>query len=210
MGRDRDRFAQPHLFLVMYQELHTSPPPDDDELIPQNTRLPAHSVSWSVYFSAILSILCLVANVIVSLNLKYPPSASTGPSSMPKSYTDIQSLRRPSSFIRFDEVLRQSPPIPRQFNNYPATLSQVDSTDRTKVFPVDAKRHMGHIGSYSPEDLRVLVNKNVSIDPSNQKGSETHTSSPIPGLYDYSVPRDRLGYGDVRDQAPSPCRHERI
>ncbi|KAJ6631198.1 hypothetical protein B0H10DRAFT_1773319 [Mycena sp. CBHHK59/15] len=64
-------------------------------------------------------------------------------------------LRRPSQFIRFDEIKRPFPPVPKQFRNYPILLSQIDEGDKKKVFEDDPKRYMSAIGTISPEDRRI-------------------------------------------------------
>jgi len=136
----------------MYQRLPSSPLSDDEPK-------PAQAASRTNCICALFSVFALLLNIAFSL--KYPPITSS-PAPVTKPYTDIRYLRRPSTFIRFDEVPRPNPPIHRQFDNYPVTISQIDSVDQGKVFPVDAKRHMAHIGTISPEDRRVLVDSNVS------------------------------------------------
>lgn len=79
----------------------------------------------------------------------------------PVTYQDIQALRRPSQFIRFDEIKRPSPPGHKEFNNYPILVTQVDSARKDKVFEDDVKRYMAPIGTISPRDRRVLVTDTV-------------------------------------------------
>lgn len=74
---------------------------------------------------------------------------------------EIHNLRRPSQFIRFDEIQRPSPPEPKQFNNYPFLLAQVDSVDIDSVFPEDPLRFMGATGTATPEDRQVRVSETV-------------------------------------------------
>ncbi|KAJ7459648.1 hypothetical protein B0H11DRAFT_1872745 [Mycena galericulata] len=77
------------------------------------------------------------------------------PPNGPVTYKNIHLLYRPSPYIRFDEIHRPSPPVPRQFNNYPITLAQIDAEDEGRVFPNDHGALMSPIGTIVPEDRRI-------------------------------------------------------
>ncbi|KAJ7486861.1 hypothetical protein FB451DRAFT_1026391 [Mycena latifolia] len=48
-----------------------------------------------------------------------------------------------------------SPPFPRQFNNFPLLLTQVDSINRNKVFGQYPKKHAASVGTVYPETRHV-------------------------------------------------------
>ncbi|KLO16596.1 hypothetical protein SCHPADRAFT_887665 [Schizopora paradoxa] len=75
---------------------------------------------------------------------------------------DISKLRRPSQFIRFDEIQRPSPPIPRQFDNHPILIAQVDRDRPDHVFGEVTRQYMASPGTITPEDRRVLVTPSIS------------------------------------------------
>ncbi|KAJ6555856.1 hypothetical protein B0H19DRAFT_947805 [Mycena capillaripes] len=71
------------------------------------------------------------------------------------SHRDVAALRRPSQFIGFDKIQRPSPPIFRQFKNFPILLAQVDSVNRNKIFGQYPKRHAASVGTVYPETRHV-------------------------------------------------------
>lgn len=75
---------------------------------------------------------------------------------------DLFKLRRPSQYIRLDEIPRPSPPVERQFNNYPIAVGQVDSALPNRVIDNAVNIHMVHSGTIIPEDIRVHVSPTVS------------------------------------------------
>jgi hypothetical protein len=111
------------------------------------------------YVSLFLCLLLTLVNIILTISSKHTSSTVAAP----VTHKNIHLLRRPSQYIRFDEVRRPSPPIPRQFNNYPIAVAQVDSADKRRVFEEDLRAYMSPIGTVVPGDRRVLVTQTVSL-----------------------------------------------
>lgn len=109
------------------------------------------------------ALVCAVSAIInVTLTVLFaivPPMSPRLPS--PISVKDIIHLRRPSHFIRFDELSRPSPIVPVNFTNHPFTVAQIDQAQDTKIFPIDPRRRMVRLGTISPDDQRILVTKSV-------------------------------------------------
>jgi len=107
-----------------------------------------------------ICLLCAVVNLgLFHLSLSQdPPVVPT--TALTKQ--DIFKLRRPSQYIRLHEISRPSPPVARQFDNYPIVVGQIDSAAPNKVIDGAAHRHMVHSGTITPEDSRVHVSQTVS------------------------------------------------
>lgn len=147
----------------MYRQLPTSPASPDilsvegeknDAQLKSSSRLLGPRLCFA------LCAICTVVNLALSFLARDGPSLPVAP---PVTRKNIHLLRRPSQFIRFDEIERPSPPAPKQFENYPILLAQIDSSDTSKVFPDDPRKYMSHVGTISPEDRRVLVSETVSL-----------------------------------------------
>lgn len=120
------------------------------------------------YLPLLLCILFTLLNIVVTLaSQRIGSSTNASSRTTPITHKNIHQLRRPSQYIRFDEVLRPVPPVPRQFENYPITLAQVDAADSGKVFEEDLAAYMSPIGTVVPGDRRVLVTPTVSPSPSS-------------------------------------------
>ncbi|KAG9221717.1 hypothetical protein CCMSSC00406_0005630 [Pleurotus cornucopiae] len=139
--------------MASYKLLPVSPVPNDDEDLP-----PRKPSMLTPRICLLACILCTVFNLILSFRFETAKS-----NAYPiVTYKDIQSLRRPSQFIRFDEIKRPSPPVHKEFNNYPILMTQVDAAQKDKVFEDDVKRYMTTIGTISPRDRRVLITDTIS------------------------------------------------
>ncbi|KAF9464587.1 hypothetical protein BDZ94DRAFT_1161693 [Collybia nuda] len=112
------------------------------------------------HLSLIICLICTTINILLTARLEFSNPTPPQPASLSSHY--INHLRRPSQYIRFDEINRPSPPIPKQFVNYPILLTQIDASDKRKVFEDDPRRRMTHIGTISPGDKRVLVTNRIS------------------------------------------------
>lgn len=159
---------------------------------------PTSSSLWAIF-------VCLLCTV-VNLGLIHASSRTSSPSPVPISALtrqDLFKLRRPSQYIRLDEIPRPSLPVARQFNNYPIAVGQVDSASPHKVIDGAAHMHMVHSGTIIPEEARVHVSSTVS-----QSGQHTAVAvlivANLQGHNYCSVPRYRLRYGAVRSAAHDP------
>ncbi len=121
--------------------------------------------------SARFCIICTLINVAIVAFLPSNPAVSAAARTdalfsdsivrSTFSREDINKLRRPSQFVRFDEIQRPTPPIPRQFNNHPMLIAQVDYDHPNQVFGETKRRYMAAAGTITPEDRRVLVTPSV-------------------------------------------------
>ncbi|OBZ67428.1 hypothetical protein A0H81_12746 [Grifola frondosa] len=127
-----------------------------DATLTTSTRTVPSIGPWTV----IICLACTFANIFVTVF--YPLDRADLPTASRMTQKDIHHLRRPSQYIGLDEIARPSPPIPRQFDNYPILITQVDSAHREKVFDDDARAYMSRIGTITPEDRRVHVSNTVS------------------------------------------------
>jgi hypothetical protein len=145
----------------VYRPLVTSLPSPDASA---ELETPDENYLWQhgVTVALVVCVLCTAINVALAISSTMFTPALLPLSSITRK--DINRLRRPSQFIRFDQIIRPSPPIPKQFHNYPILLNQIDAGDRNKVFPDDPKRHLSSIGTISPEDRRVLVTEKVWLN----------------------------------------------
>ncbi|KAJ7114043.1 hypothetical protein C8R44DRAFT_676496 [Mycena epipterygia] len=149
-----------------YQPLRQSPdsPPPipkecDSEQLKETGRL--KQGSRMSYVSLFLCVVFTLVNILVTV-VAQRASPNVGASlSAPVTSKNIHLLRRPSQYIRFDEVHRPSPPIARQFKNYPITLAQVDAANPQRILYTD-KAYMSPIGTVVPEDRRVLITPTIS------------------------------------------------
>lgn len=118
-----------------------------------------HSPRSSLHLSALVCLICTLANVVVGIGIgQYSSHSLTTPE---VTHADMRNLRRPSQFIGFDSIARPSPPFPRSFDTFPILLAQVDRDDPERVFEDDMRRHMTRAGTVNPEDRRVLVDLSV-------------------------------------------------
>ncbi|KZT21747.1 hypothetical protein NEOLEDRAFT_1098772, partial [Neolentinus lepideus HHB14362 ss-1] len=100
----------------------------------------------------VVAVACTLANGALVLFDGHPPYLGTR--SLPRSMTK---LPRPNQFIGLDRIERQTPPISREFVNYPFLLTQIDSSRPAYVYADNPKGHMTFRGYISPEDRRVHV-----------------------------------------------------
>lgn len=75
---------------------------------------------------------------------------------------NVHLLRRPSQYMRFDEIERTSPPIPREFTNFPMSVSLVDHSAPSHVFNDYLAMRTTRAGTISPNDRKVHVTQTVS------------------------------------------------
>ncbi|KZV71942.1 hypothetical protein PENSPDRAFT_629405 [Peniophora sp. CONT] len=159
----------------MYQPLLTSPTSSKEDVEVDDERssshvIPAKASPWTreVCIAVFLCAICTLVNGALSLLPSQQPSTQT--QSLPLRLSDlanmrtsdIGNLRRPSQFINFDKIVRPSPPVQHDFDNYPILTAPVDSADVNKVFPVDSKQYMPNVGTISPRQLHVLVKDTIS------------------------------------------------
>ncbi|KAG6816783.1 hypothetical protein H0H87_003046 [Tephrocybe sp. NHM501043] len=74
----------------------------------------------------------------------------------------IHTLRRPSQYIGFDTITRPSPPIARNFTNFPFGVAQINADEPFKIFDAHSTRFMSLSGTVYPEDKKVVVVNKVS------------------------------------------------
>ena len=110
----------------------------------------------------ILCLLCTLLNIAL-YRLPISPTEPVKPA--PVTGQDIWRLRRPSQYIRLDEITRPSPPVPRQFDNYPIVVAQVDSAHQDSVIDGHALRHMVNSGNILPLERHVYMSKTASTLP---------------------------------------------
>lgn len=104
-----------------------------------------------------ICVLCTLVNTVLFICEPKKP--------MPLSFltaNDVESLRRPSQYIGFENISRPFPPIPRHFENFPILLTQVDSQHPSKVFPEDLEAYLSPVGTISPEYKQVLLTDTVA------------------------------------------------
>lgn len=119
-----------------------------------------HSPRSSLHLSALVCLICTVANVLVGVGIRqYSSHSLTTPE---VTHADMRNLRRPSQFIGFDSIARPSPPFPRSFDTFPITLAQVDRDEPARVFEDYMRKYMTRARTINPEDHRVLVDSSVS------------------------------------------------
>lgn len=97
---------------------------------------------------------CLAATIANIMALRFAPGVPSTP--------DINRLRRPSQFIGLDKIVRPTPPIPRQFDNFPFLVSRTDSQHQDKVLGVDEFSYMSTVGTITPELYRIQVSNSIS------------------------------------------------
>jgi hypothetical protein len=114
---------------------------------------------WTAFLLT-LCFVCTAVNVFLAVSQSKAPVAPLSPSQMTRN--DIAHLRRPSQYIRFDDIERPFI-IPRNFSNFPIFSAAIDSADAKKIFEIDIQRTMTHVGSVSFETKRVLVSGTVSL-----------------------------------------------
>lgn len=107
----------------------------------------------------IVCLLCTLFNVAL-YHLPIPMAAATTPTSI--TGQDMWRLRRPSQYIRLEEIARPSPPVPRHFDNYPIVVVQVDSAHQDRAIDGHARRYMVNSGNILPLDKHMYVSKSVS------------------------------------------------
>jgi len=110
-------------------------------------------------FLATICVVCTITNITIFFLSRTGPRI---PDDLVVSRDALRRLRRPSQYIGLDEVIRPSPPIPVQFNNYPIVVASVDNHKQDVLFEVDARRFMSPSGMISSEARRVLVTDTVS------------------------------------------------
>ncbi|KAJ7578714.1 hypothetical protein C8J56DRAFT_868963 [Mycena floridula] len=134
------------------KELLPSPEGDIDIPKPQNQWVP---------FA--FCILCTIANLLISILLLRDNGRGRRPfSPADLSRWDLSTLRRPSQYIRFNEVSRPAVPVPKTFDNFPFLIGPLDSTTPKAALNDDPRRYMSHIGTLSPEVRNVVVTNTVS------------------------------------------------
>ncbi|TFY55970.1 hypothetical protein EVJ58_g7916 [Rhodofomes roseus] len=124
----------------------------------QVSRYHTHMYTWAVAICMVCTMLnaMFLASTFRSDHSLLAPSVT----SIPRK--DIWKLRRPNQYIGLDEIERPTPPLPKQFDNFPIAVAQVDSLDVGRVIENGLKTHMGASGSYVPDDKQVVVTERVS------------------------------------------------
>ncbi|KAG6853252.1 hypothetical protein C0991_005710 [Blastosporella zonata] len=135
---------------------------DEDGQEPfENLNLPTRN-SHTSYHSGVLwlCIACTAVNVFILL--WYPRGSLCDGNSSPFNKKNIHTLRRPSQYVGFDTIPRSSPPIPRNFSNFPFAVAQIDEGEPHKVFEVNSMRFMALSGTVYPEERKVIISNKVS------------------------------------------------
>ncbi|KAG6873899.1 hypothetical protein C0995_009678 [Termitomyces sp. Mi166 len=135
------------------------PPSVDDELqsseqlsaVLNNPPTFSRSVLW-------LCIACTVVNILITVLNAWQRTTVYAPFDS----KDIYTLRRPSQYIGFDSITRPSPPVQRNFTNFPFAVAQIDVQEPLKVFEIDTKRFMSLSGTVYPDDKKVVVTDKIS------------------------------------------------
>lgn len=115
------------------------------------------SIRVAIGFMFLVCILCTLVNVVLFL---HEPKRGVTPLPFLTMH-DMESLRRPSQYIGFENISRPFPPIPRQFENFPVLLTQVDSQHPSKVFLEDLEAYLSPVGTISPDYKQVLLTDTV-------------------------------------------------
>ncbi|KAJ6455297.1 hypothetical protein C8R47DRAFT_996858 [Mycena vitilis] len=139
-----------------YEPLRQSPEATPKEC-DDNQHKETHRLNRLPCLSHISLILCIVltlANILITVASQRRFPNPNSPTSIPVTSKNIHLLRRPSQYIRFDEIRRPSPPVPKQFRNYPITLTQIDAAEPDRVLYAD-KTYMSPIGTVVPADRRI-------------------------------------------------------
>lgn len=129
---------------------------DDSE---KNSEQPPATTQLSLW-PLIVCLLCTLLNIAL-YHLPMPTTAMVTPT--PITGQDIWRLRRPSQYIRLDEIARPSPPVSHQFDNYPIVMIQVDSAHQDQVIDGHAPRYMVNSGNILPLQKHMYVSKTVSV-----------------------------------------------
>jgi len=125
---------------------------DDSPEVQRSDRLP--------YVSLFFCLLLTSANIGFTVISQRASRSASSPVEV--TYKNVHLLRRPSQYMRFDEITRPSPVVPRQFNNYPIGVAQVDAAHKRTVFDPEEGSIMTNLGTIVPERRRVLVTPTIS------------------------------------------------
>lgn len=133
---------------------------EEDEVGLSDKASASKTTSPTLYQSTVLwfCIACTAVNVLTLwLNARTPLYTARQ-----VDRNSIHTLRRPSQYIGFDSIPRPSPPIPRNFTNFPFAVAQIDAAETRKVFETDAKRYLSLSGTVYPDDKKVVIAKTIS------------------------------------------------
>ncbi|CCM06169.1 uncharacterized protein FIBRA_08410 [Fibroporia radiculosa] len=154
-------------FRSEYRRVLASPTGEDDHAYDAGSddeKKPAGTMHLGRFatLSLVVCIVCTVANVLIACK---PMGAGMSMMTMrppaPLTRQDMHRLRRPSQFIGLADIHRPVPPVPRQFDNWPMLVAQVDSADSDKVFR-SHRAHMTHSGTVVPEDRHIQTTSTVT------------------------------------------------
>lgn len=164
--------------MSVYRKIPTSPSSSTSELRGTNDteeemQSPKKGKTSMAFSKAgsVVCIICTFANLLLLAFLRQNPisTCDAPPAQLDADLRreDVGTLRRPSQFIRFDEIVRPSPPIPRQFNNYPILIAQIDQYNPEYILGESIRSYLAGTGTVSPESRRVLVTRSVRFDLCN-------------------------------------------
>lgn len=135
----------------------------DDEAA-RNARNGSDRLSWAAIF---VSIICLAFNLLsirfTSTSRPYTfPSATSFLTSQGMTREDIDRLKRPSQFIGFDKIYRNTTPTAdvKSFVNFPMLMAHIDSS-RSHAVTKPRKGIRTSIGTVYPELSDMIVTSSV-------------------------------------------------
>lgn len=115
----------------------------------------------------IIPILICALCALITASIAAWPSLSLRVSSNSKDVLHITNenihlLRRPSQYIRLDEIKRPAPPTPRSFSNFPILVQHIDGSQVNEVILPETHARLTHSGTIVPLERKVAVSRKIS------------------------------------------------
>lgn len=127
-----------------------------------NSKAKWHKTSQTMLnWPLVVVIFCTFINLLLVYTPAFPQGSSLSSDKL-ITRKNIHLLRRPSQYMRFDEIARTSPPVSREFTNFPMSVSLVDHSAPSHVFNDYLATRMTRTGTISPDDRKVHVTQTVS------------------------------------------------
>ncbi|KAG1812211.1 uncharacterized protein BJ212DRAFT_1520413 [Suillus subaureus] len=145
-----------------YRPLSLTPQEVIDSENDDDHKAKLHKTSRAVlHWPLVVVILCTFINLLLVSTPAFLQGSSVSPDEL-ITRKNVHLLRRPSQYIRFDEIERTSPPILREFTNFPMSVSLVDHSAPSHVFNDYLAMRTTRTGTISPDDRKVHVTQTVS------------------------------------------------